>query len=90
MKLVHSPESKLEKASFTGSCNSLGNPKAADYNVKKQYQKSLNAFEIYWKAMLMCAWRNMIKKNKMLGEGLATAKNRGEEHFIAELRFASF
>ena len=37
----------------------------------------------------MCTWSNMIEKNKLLGEKLATAKNRGKEHFVAELRFAS-
>ena len=39
----------------------------------------------------MCTWSNMnmIEKNTLLGEKLATAKNRGKEHFVAELRFAS-
>ena len=32
---------------------------------------------------------HMVEKNKLLGEKLATAKNRGKEHFVAELRFAS-
>ena len=58
-------------------------------SIEKQYQKSLNAFNFYWQAMLMCTWSNMIEKNTLLGEKLATAKNRGKEHLVAGLRFAS-
>ena len=39
----------------------MKNSKAATYNVKSQYQKTLNAFTLYWQAMLHSAYLNMLK-----------------------------
>ena len=90
-KLVHSEESKLEKASFTGSCYALGNPKAAVSNVKASYQKCLNAWNQYYKTMLMCAWDNMNTDHSDTKEKiLSTLETQGEESFLKELRFVLF
>ena len=89
-KLVHSDESKLEKASFTGSCYALGNPKAAIPNVKKSYQKCLNAWSHYWKAMLISAWENMKEDHPETKDRLAKAlEEYGRDAFMTELRFVA-
>lgn len=86
MKLVHSEEAKLDKASFTGCCYALGNPNAATKNVKKQYQKTLNAFNVYWRAMLLTAWDNLKADYPALLPNLQQSGNCGEAQFVKELR----
>lgn len=89
LKVVNKPESKLEKASFTGSCYTLGNPKAAEANVKKHYQKSLSAWTLYWQGMLLTAWHKLIAEFPILQEKLSQAKEAGKEEFIRVLRLVN-
>ena len=83
---MHSEQSKLDKASFTGSCYALGNPKAATSNVKKTYQKCSNAWNHYWRAMLLCAWENMTENFPMVKEKLLEAREKGKDEFMIEIR----
>ena len=65
MKRLHSEESKLTKGSFTGCCWSTNNKKAASHDVKGHYIKSLNAFRVYWQAVLHNAYNTMTKHHNV-------------------------
>jgi hypothetical protein len=86
MRMIHSEESKLEKGSFTGTCFSLGNSKAATTNVKANYIKTRNAFVIYYEAVLHSAWLKMLKDYPIIKQELESAKVEGKEAFVSKLR----
>ena len=86
MKLIHSQESKLEKATFTGTCYSLGNSKAATTNVKANYIKTRNAFIIYFEAVLHSAWLKMLKDYPIMKDELESARKNGKIAFLERFR----
>ncbi|XP_063684324.1 uncharacterized protein LOC134818601 isoform X2 [Bolinopsis microptera] len=86
MKLIHSEESKLEKATFTGTCYSLGNSKAATTNVKASYIKTRNAFMIYFEAVLHSAWLKMLEDYPIIKEELESARKTGRIAFLERFR----
>jgi len=90
MKMIHSEESKLDKASFTGACYSLGNSKAATTKVKANYSKTRNAFIIYYQAVLHSAWLEMLNDYPVIKEELESAKKEGKEAFLTKLRLETF
>lgn len=84
---MHSEEAKLEKATFTGCCYSLGNSAAATYKVKTHYQKVLNAWTIYFEATLCASWDSFVSDFPQVTDRLKElidAKN--EIDFLAEMR----
>ena len=86
MKMIHSQESKLEKATFTGACFSLGNSKAATTNVKANYTKTRNAFLIYFDAAIHAAWLQLIQNYPLFKEQLETARREGKKSFLEKFR----
>ena len=87
-KLVHSEEAKLEKATFTGCCYSLGNSSAATYKVKTHYQKVLNAWTLYFEATLCAAWDSFVRDYPGVTDtlkNLIDKKNKAD--FLTELRY---
>ena len=84
--MIHSEESKLEKASFTGACFSLGNSAAATTKVKANYSKTRNAFIMYYQAMLHAAWLKMLQDYPAIREDLISAKDLGKVAFLTKFR----
>ena len=84
--MIHSEESKLEKATFTGACFSLGNSTAATTNVKANYTKTRNAFNIYYQAVLHSAWLKMLTDYPVIKDELESAKKLGKEAFLTKFR----
>lgn len=88
--MIHSEESKLDKATFTGACYSLGNSKAATTNVKANYIKTRNAFMVYYEAVLHSSWLTMLKEYPILKQELLSAKEEGKHEFLPKLRLLTF
>jgi hypothetical protein len=86
-KLVHSEESKLSKATFTGCCFSLGNSKVATNKVKSQYQKALNSWTVYFEATLYTAWKTFTESHEVIMADLTERINSGNSsNFLSEFR----
>ena len=87
--MIHSEESKLEKSTFTGTCFSLGNSKAATTKVKENYIKTRNAFMIYFEAVVHSAWLNMLGDHTDIKESLESAKTEGKNGFLPRFRYVT-
>ena len=85
--MVHADEAKLEKSTFTGCCYALGNSTAATNAVKTHYQKTLNAWTVYFEAVLCAAWETFVEDHQGVQDTLnQLLHNQNKVEFLAQMR----